>query len=415
MLGTSLKLTTLRLGLLLALLVGVVRPADAGEEPLGDLVPEILDPVVQYHDVEEGDVLEGCAGGQFDRLLLRFALRTRNVGSGDIVLGDPGCPDCDDFPGAECESPYYRCSLAHGHAHFDGFLTADLLDSEGRQVAASRKFGFCLLDTECPRRRYNCFRQGITAGCADIYDIDTSCQYIDLTDIDFLAGGYTLRVVSDADNAIVEANDDNNTVEMSLDLSCEHLPDGIRCRDGDACTFGDTCRAGRCQSTKPEKPVRAVVHVRHAQGGGDDRVHLRARFGTVFLKAAPSVGGVKVTLRDPLGGPTQIFDVDPSAIRDRRGLGRVFRLRASAALGPEAERVERLVVRLRPSRGTARVNLRSAPLDLRYLRGGPAVDVDLSVGGGTAGCLEELSLPCTTQTNLQLCEGPLPSSSSSGF
>ncbi|HYD49083.1 MAG TPA: proprotein convertase P-domain-containing protein, partial [Terriglobales bacterium] len=178
-----------------------------------DLVPEITDAAVSISDVDPGDVVEGCAGGASDRLLVEYSLRTRNIGQGDLVMGSPGCPNCQAQPGAMCSNPLYVCSPAHGHAHFEGFAYGELLDSNFNVVAASGKYGFCLLDVECSDPFYTCAFQGLSAGCADVYDRGLPCQYIDITDANLPPGDYTIRVTLDPENQLVEENELNNTVE----------------------------------------------------------------------------------------------------------------------------------------------------------------------------------------------------------
>jgi len=187
---------------------------------LPDLTPEIPDVIlIAGENVEQGDVDEGCASNMAGRTLVRFSLVTRNLGPGDLVLGDPGCPICQFDPGAPCTNPLFECSLSHGHVHFKSFAHAELLNQSGTVVAAGRKFGFCILDSECPQPKFGCSFQGLTAGCADGYHFSLPCQYIDLTDTTGVTPGtYTLRVELDPDDEILEANEDNNAVEAMVQI-----------------------------------------------------------------------------------------------------------------------------------------------------------------------------------------------------
>jgi hypothetical protein len=203
-----------------AIVVLLTLGAASTARALPDLVAEIFDVAVETGNVDPGDVDEGCAGGATGRTLLRFALRTRNVGSNDLVLGNPGCPDCDTNPGAACANPLFVCSLSHGHAHFESFAHMNLLDGNGAVAAEGHKYGFCLLDLECPNPQFNCSYQGITAGCADIYDAGLPCQYIDLTGLVLPPGTYTLRVTIDPDGVIAEANEANNVVDVPVEIDC---------------------------------------------------------------------------------------------------------------------------------------------------------------------------------------------------
>ncbi len=183
-----------------------------------DLVPEISDVGVFVADVDPGDVIEGCAGGQVARQLVRFTLRTRNLGPDDLAVGDPGCPDCHENPGAPCANPLFACSTAHGHVHFTSFVRPELLDGNGVVVAQGYKFGFCLADTECATPQFDCAFQGISAGCADVYESDLPCQYVDITDADLAPGTYTLRVTIDPLDQIAEADETNNVAEAPVQI-----------------------------------------------------------------------------------------------------------------------------------------------------------------------------------------------------
>ncbi len=71
-------------------------------------------------------------------------------------------------------------------------------------------------DAECETPQFDCFFQGITAGCADVYTPGVPCQYIDLTDTSLPRGVYSLRVTLDPDNQISEANEGNNSAEVPV-------------------------------------------------------------------------------------------------------------------------------------------------------------------------------------------------------
>jgi hypothetical protein len=199
-----------------------VRPAAA---QLPDLTVEAFDvELEQGASVDADDVVEGCAGAASGRTLLRFALRTGNAGAADVVLGDPGCPDCSAFPGAACANPLYVCSTAHGHAHFNGYAKSELIAPDGTVAATGRKIGFCVFDLECPDGtppKYSCDYQGLTAGCADVYLAELPCQYMDLTGVPLSPGGYRLRVTVDPDGMIAEADEGNNAFEVPFTLDCE--------------------------------------------------------------------------------------------------------------------------------------------------------------------------------------------------
>jgi subtilisin-like proprotein convertase family protein len=194
----------------------------AGPEPaaaLPDLVPEIFDVTVGVSNVDAADVAEGCAGGTTNRRLVRFGLRTRNVGNTDLFFGDPQCPNCFDNPGDQCGNSLFHCGPAHGHPHFESFSDADILDSNGVVVAQGHKAGFCLIDVECAAPRFqSCNFQGISAGCNDVYGSGLPCQYVDITDVNLPPATYRLRVRLDPDGVITETSEGNNAVEVPLQL-----------------------------------------------------------------------------------------------------------------------------------------------------------------------------------------------------
>ena len=82
-----------------------------------------IDVTVRVRDVDPADVAEGCAGGELDRRLIEFSLRTLNDGPNDLAMGNPGCPNCTLNPGAACTNPLFVCGTAHGHAHFESFAS----------------------------------------------------------------------------------------------------------------------------------------------------------------------------------------------------------------------------------------------------------------------------------------------------
>src|SRR5512139_3718733 len=89
-----------------ALLALVLAPALAAAQQLPDLVPDVADIHTEFGaTVSNGDVVEGCASAASGLDLLRLSLITRNLGPGDIDLGDPGCPLCRDNPNAICANP----------------------------------------------------------------------------------------------------------------------------------------------------------------------------------------------------------------------------------------------------------------------------------------------------------------------
>lgn len=187
---------------------------------LPDLIPDVPDWTIQLNTtVSSGDVAEGCASTTSGIDLLRFSVRTRNIGTADLVLGDPMCPSpCSDHPLAVCGNPDFMCSPAsgHDHPHFEDFALYELLDADGNVVVVSHKEGFCVRDEACSNATFTCSNQGLSVGCSDIYGSDLGCQYLEITGIP--SGDYTVRVTVDPSNRIEELDETNNMVLVSVTI-----------------------------------------------------------------------------------------------------------------------------------------------------------------------------------------------------
>lgn len=211
------------------LLFALYSPHYAAAQLLPDLIAEVSNLQADFQtSVGAGDVAEGCASATSGIDLLRFSVLTRNIGTADLALGNPSCPDCFLNPGAECGNPEFHCSPAggHNHGHYSNYARYDLLDSNNQVVAVSGKFGFCLTDTSClpgSSPHYNCGNQGLTAGCGDLYSYLLGCQYIDITSLP--GGNYTLRVTVDPLNKFTELNETNNEVRLPISFDRDKEPD----------------------------------------------------------------------------------------------------------------------------------------------------------------------------------------------
>jgi hypothetical protein len=188
---------------------------------LPDLVPEISDVSIQRNTtVAAADVVEGCAERTSGVDLLRFSATSRNIGSANLALGNPGCPSpCSSHPLAVCTNRDFICSPAqgHNHAHYNNYARYELLDGSNQATVVGHKQGFCLRDTSCARPTYTCTNQGISAGCADLYSASLGCQYLDITGIP--PGSYTLRVTMDPFGRIPELNEGNNVASVPVVIS----------------------------------------------------------------------------------------------------------------------------------------------------------------------------------------------------
>lgn len=154
--------------------------------------------------VQEGLIPAGT------RRLLRFSLETRNIGTADLVLGDPQT------------NPRYVFAPCHGHYHFLDFARYRLLNTTGDVLRTSQKIGFCLEDLSRwdaganPSARYTCDYQGIQAGWSDVYSSAISGQWIDITGL--AAGTYVLEATVDPTNLLPESNETNNTVQRTVTI-----------------------------------------------------------------------------------------------------------------------------------------------------------------------------------------------------
>ncbi|MFK7932535.1 MAG: lysyl oxidase family protein [Saprospiraceae bacterium] len=162
-------------------------------------------------------ISEGCLTGYGLRNVLRFDTRIENIGELDYIIG------------AETENTgQFSFDNCHQHFHYEGYAEYVLFDDQGRQLPASFKNGFCVLDLECAGGgdfTYSCDYMGISAGCEDIYSSELDCQWIDITDLP--AGEYTFVTRVNWDNSPdltrrVEKNIDNNWAQVCFNLEWEN-------------------------------------------------------------------------------------------------------------------------------------------------------------------------------------------------
>jgi len=214
----------------LALLCLALAPSLAhGGAALPDLVAVIPPPIVvgRGFTVDPGDIAEGCAKMITGNTVVHFALSTFNEGTTDLVLGDPGCPDCMLYPGPTCTNELFECSplAGHGHPHFTKYAIYEIFAEAGAPAAATgHKQSFCIEDTICPDgtpQLYNCFNQGLQLGCQDLYPpFALGCQYVDVTGLP--GGRYLLRATVNYDHLLVESSYDNNVDQKPVDV-CEGI------------------------------------------------------------------------------------------------------------------------------------------------------------------------------------------------
>lgn len=188
------------------------------------------------------EIFEGCVGGPGSRTLLRFDVRTPNVGEGDLYLGTPE------------NSGLFQFSQCHGHYHFTSYADYRLFDGGGTEVAFGHKQAFCLMDTEpntdppMGDAKYTCAFQGIQAGWADRYAAELPCQWVDVTGVP--PGNYTLHVTLNYAKVLVEASYDNDEADVPITIPENTCPGGCLAVDPMCCQPGDPCgwaANGRCE------------------------------------------------------------------------------------------------------------------------------------------------------------------------
>jgi len=174
-------------------------------------------------------VVEGSVNAPGLRKLLNFESAIANLGTADLVLGDPTTA-LDLFAYAPCHNHYHF----KGYALYQIFKNNPLTWTVSTPVATGHKQGFCLEDVKrvnpyVPNPTpYDCAFQGLTAGFADIYSKGTSGQWVDVTDLP--RGRYWLRVIINPFNAQAH----HNTL---------YAPQSAAAKKIQECAYGDNIAA----------------------------------------------------------------------------------------------------------------------------------------------------------------------------
>lgn len=189
------------------------------DDPLPDLVindkrlaDEILFDHVNVRD-SSCSFVEQCVGGLGDRRVMRFSVEAINQGQATLTVPPP-----DQRP------DLFLFSTCHGHYHFGGFASYELLDTQGQVLALGRKQAYCMEDTiqvaQGPEvgcsKVYDCYNQGIQAGWSDLYGNTLDCQWLDITDI--APGNYQLKVSLNPNHSFQEVTFDNNTAIVPVTI-----------------------------------------------------------------------------------------------------------------------------------------------------------------------------------------------------
>ena len=166
-------------------------------------------PHVVYRTFAAGDctVNEGCTEAGTRRLLV-FTTVTRNIGTADLIMGDPST------------NSLFYFDPCHGHYHYTDFAEYRLRRLDGSLAVVGHKIGFCLEDIEQwdptagTTRRYDCTYQGIQKGWADVYSEDTPCQWIDITGLP--GGDYILEMETNPARKLPELDYSNNLASVPV-------------------------------------------------------------------------------------------------------------------------------------------------------------------------------------------------------
>ena len=167
------------------------------------------------HDKQQtaGSVLDGCVTPGMHRIL-KFDFLSKNVGTSDLVIGDP-----------HNHLDWYQYSAAHGHFHLKDYNVYSLYDGQGNQVSPGKKQGFCMVDIEPiagfpnpgQKKFTDCnLNQGITVGWADVYHRDLACQFIVIDGVP--DGDYTIVATTNASRVIPEDTYSDNTICVGVRL-----------------------------------------------------------------------------------------------------------------------------------------------------------------------------------------------------
>ncbi|TPX32070.1 hypothetical protein SmJEL517_g04782 [Synchytrium microbalum] len=190
--------------------------------------------IIDYMDAESDLCLihENCLSGTGRRKILRFSTMVHNRGTADAVLGHP---PADRY--AANNPPYWHFDECHHHWHFVAYADYELMSADSNNIILKgHKNGFCLEDLKCDpgyEKKYTCTNQGITMGCADIYERNLACQWIDITDLDQTPGysdqtPYTLKVTINRQKFFPELDYGNNARPQALVLIIKCRTNSLR-------------------------------------------------------------------------------------------------------------------------------------------------------------------------------------------
>ena len=224
-------------GLVAALSVTVLPTGSA--QSTGALLPDLISDPPRPSFFNELNTADGGT-----RLVVTFDGYVHNIGEGALdVVGNPQEPGgmkqrvLEDGEWREVGSPTVRFETDDGHNHFHLIEAIDYVlwdELQGAQAALGSKIGFCLVDSEQMEPGFDeayseeldnfceednpgatSLRMGISPGWRDVYDATTTLQWVDVSNV--APGRYWIGAITDANDEILESNEDNNDLIFSTE------------------------------------------------------------------------------------------------------------------------------------------------------------------------------------------------------
>jgi hypothetical protein len=182
-----------------------------------NIVPKLMNFRIDTTDFRKGSgdpsADLGCISEGKHRVM-RFMLECHNKGDKDLVLGNPA-----DRPDLFVSNPIT------GWAFKEKFYTWRLKNDAGIEKRGY-KVAFCLMDFG-EHRKYDCAKQGISAGGHDEYMADLPCQFVEIDDLpdgkyvfEATANAYFVEQAKTGKGKVLieEDNYDDNTVSIQLQI-----------------------------------------------------------------------------------------------------------------------------------------------------------------------------------------------------
>lgn len=259
--GKRPRLMPLFAALILGVMAMTVPSSATADEPgvVPGLPDLISDPPVIWRNSTVYDQLKGktIRAMTFDGYL-------HNIGEGSLdVAGNPQVEgdvvqriwDGEEWETVSLPTVRFETDDGHNHFHLIGAVEYSLWTEDRQQeVITADKTGFCLVDSEqlepgnegfySMQRFEYCevdqpdseeLRMGISPGWRDTYDANITMQWVDISNVK--PGRYWISAITDPNNEIVEADEDNNAIIFSQN---KFAVDGYVARDLEAEAEGET-------------------------------------------------------------------------------------------------------------------------------------------------------------------------------